>query len=80
MVLTEEGLSFTAKDRKGNDMENLYTIPEAAKKTRMSQAWWRMKVYQKKLRFLRIGRRVLIPESTITSLLAESVIDLRQSS
>ncbi|MGD0399754.1 MAG: helix-turn-helix domain-containing protein [Syntrophobacteraceae bacterium] len=59
-------------------METLYTIPEAAEKTRMSQAWWRMMIFQKKIKHLKIGRRVLIPESTIQDLFSAAIVKPRR--
>jgi excisionase family DNA binding protein len=58
----------------------LYTIPEASTKTRMSNAWIRKKIYQREIRYLKIGRRVFIPESTIDKILKESVVEPRNNS
>jgi len=43
----------------------LFTIAEAAAYTRMSQSWWRQRIFRQEIRFVRIGRRVLIPRSTL---------------
>ena len=53
----------------------LLTVNEAAEATRMSTSWIRMKVFRKELTFLKIGRRVLIPQSTIDDLLAQAVVE-----
>ena len=58
----------------------IYTIPEAATATRMSTAWYRKKIFQREIRYLKIGRRVFIPESTIEKILKESVVEPRHSS
>lgn len=55
----------------------LYTIAEAAEETRMSQAWWRKKIFQKDIRYLRIGRRVFIPQSTIEEILNKAIVEPR---
>ena len=53
----------------------LYTIPEAAKKLRMSTAWMRQKIFRKEIKHLKIGRRVFIPESTVKEILEQSVVE-----
>ena len=58
----------------------LLTIIEAAELSRMSPAWWRQKVFRKEIRFLKVGRRVLIPRSTIDELLTESIVEPRNQS
>lgn len=55
--------------------ERLNTIVEAVEKTRMSSSWWRQQIYQKKIRYLKIGRRVFIPDSTIEELIRRSIIE-----
>ena len=60
-------------------MEKIYTVPEAAKISRMSIPWWRQKVLQKKVRFLKVGSRVLIPESTIDEIFNRSAVEPRDS-
>ncbi|MGO9566876.1 MAG: helix-turn-helix domain-containing protein [Desulfomonilaceae bacterium] len=55
----------------------LLNIQEAAKETRMSPSWWRMMVFKRAIKFLKIGRRVLIPRSTIDELLNQSVVEPR---
>jgi len=53
----------------------LYTISEASQKVRMSPAWWRQKIFRKEIKYLKIGRRVFIPKSTIEEILERSVVD-----
>ena len=53
----------------------LLTITEAAKLTRLSTAWWRTRIFRKEVRFLKVGRRVFIPQSTIDDLLNQSVVE-----
>lgn len=56
------------------DME-LLTVIEAAKISRLSAAWWRQRIFRKEIRFLKVGRRVLIPKSTVEELLIQSVVE-----
>lgn len=46
-------------------MENLLTVKEAAAVSRMSESWWRQRIFREEVPFVRIGRKVLIPESTV---------------
>lgn len=50
------------------------TVGEAAAKLRMSPAWIRMKIFKKEICFMKIGRRVFIPESTITEIIDQSFV------
>jgi len=52
-----------------------YTVKEAAEKSKMSVAWWRKMIFEKKLRHLRIGNRVFIPETTIEELFKNGVVE-----
>ena len=59
----------------------LYTVREAAAMTRMSASWWRQRIFFRQIRFLKIGRRVLIPRETIDELLVgvgEGIEGMRQ--
>jgi len=56
-------------------MEKIYTIKEASGLSKMSVAWWRRKILLKEIRYLKIGRRVLIPESTINNLFESAVVE-----
>jgi excisionase family DNA binding protein len=55
----------------------LLNVNEAARLTGMSTSWWRMKIFKKEIRFLKLGRRVLIPRSTIDELLTQSIVEPR---
>ena len=59
---------------------NLLTIPEAAKETRMSISWWRQQVFFKKIKYLKVGRKVLIPRQVIEDMLAKAVVEPRETS
>jgi len=51
----------------------LLTVIEAAELTRMSPGWWRQKVFRKEIRFLKVGRRVLIPKATVEEILTQAI-------
>ncbi len=55
----------------------LLTISEAAKMTRMSASWWRQRVFRKEIDYLKIGRSVRIPRSTVDEVLRSSRVDAR---
>ena len=55
--------------------ESLNTIEEASKKTKMSVSWWRQKISAREIRFVRLGRRVFIPEDTIQKILHEGMVE-----
>ena len=50
-----------------------HSVPKASEKLQMSQSWLRQQIYQKKIRYLKIGRRVFIPQSTIDEILSQSI-------
>ncbi|MFH1629662.1 MAG: helix-turn-helix domain-containing protein [Pseudomonadota bacterium] len=54
------------------------TIPEAAERSRMSEAWWRAQIFQKKITHLKIGRRTFIPEKTLEELFKKSIVKPRE--
>jgi len=56
---------------------DLFNVKEAAELTRMSQSWWRQRVFRNEVRFLKIGSRVLIPKSTVDDLLEGSIVEAR---
>lgn len=58
----------------------LLTVKEAAEKTKMSVGWWRQRVFHNDVRFLKIGRRVLIPQSTIEEIISKSIVEPRPDS
>jgi len=55
--------------------EKLYSIPEAADRSRLSVSWWRQRIFQREIRFVKVGRRVLIPEATINELIEKGVVE-----
>lgn len=55
--------------------EKHFTIEEAAKLSRMSVSWWRQKVSGREVRYLKIGRRVFVPESTLHKMFSDAVIE-----
>jgi len=55
--------------------EPIHSIPDARKRVPMSMAWWRQKVFRKEIKYLKIGGRVFIPESTIVELLKKAVVE-----
>lgn len=59
--------------------QKLYNIPEAADRSRLSQSWWRKRIFQKEVRFIKVGRRVLIPESTINELIEKGAVEPKNS-
>lgn len=52
-----------------------YTIKEAAEKSRMSVSWWRLLIYEKKIKYRKLGRRVFIPRSTYNKVMSDAVIE-----
>ena len=54
---------------------NLLTVPEAAEATRMSVGWWRQRIFNRDVRFLKIGGKVLVPHSTIEEILSQSGVE-----
>jgi hypothetical protein len=52
-----------------------YTIAEAAKISRMSAAWWRKQVFEKRVRHLKVGARVFIPEQTLSDLFQSGIVE-----
>ncbi len=53
----------------------LLTINEAASVSRMSPSWWRQKIFRREIKFLKLGRSVRIPRSTLDEILREGMID-----
>lgn len=64
----------------GHRMSNYLTVREAAKATKMSEGWWRQRIFHKDVRFLKVGNKVLIPKSTIDSILSNAVVEPRADS
>jgi len=67
------------EDKEINDggIMELLTIAEAAQLTRMSSSWWRQKVFRREIDYLKIGRSVKIPKSTVDELLENSQVKAR---
>lgn len=57
--------------------EELLTVAEAAQVTRLSVAWWRQAIFQRKVRFVKLSRRVLIPRSTVRQLIRGGTVEPR---
>jgi excisionase family DNA binding protein len=55
--------------------DDLLTVAYAAKKTAMSISWWRSAIRERKVRFVRIGGRVLIPRSVIHDLIKDGTVE-----
>jgi hypothetical protein len=45
-----------------------YTIKEAAEISKMSESWWRQAILKNKVLYYKIGKKIFIPEETITGL------------
>ena len=56
-------------------MEEMHDIKQAAAITKVSVGWWRERIFNKKIRFVRMGRRILIPDSTIYDLISKGVVE-----
>lgn len=54
--------------------EKKYTVREASEESGMSVSWWRQKCFQRKIVYLKIGRKVLIPESTLQEVMRNAVV------
>jgi len=53
----------------------LHTVPEAAETTRLSPSWWRKAIFQKRVRYVKLGGRVFIPQATIEKLILSGVVE-----
>ncbi len=53
----------------------LLTVGEAANQTKMSVAWWRMRIFRKEIQFVKLGRRVLIPQETVDEMVRRGVVE-----
>lgn len=45
--------------------ERRFSVNEAARLSGMSAAWWKNKIFKREVRFLKVGGRNFIPESTL---------------
>jgi len=57
-----------------------FTVAEAAKQLRMSTAWVRQKIFKKEIRYLKIGRRVFIPRTTVEDIIGGAIVEPRRTS
>ena len=55
--------------------DDLLTVPHAAKKIGLSVSWMRAAIRKRRLRFVRIGGRVLIPKSAIDDLITAGTVE-----
>jgi excisionase family DNA binding protein len=51
--------------------EKNYTIKEVAEQSRLSVSRWRQRISKKEMRYLKIGRRVFVPESTLQKMFTD---------
>jgi len=56
--------------------EKHYTIKEAVEQSRLSVSWWQQKISKKEIRYLKIGRRVFVPESTLQKMFTDAVVEI----
>ena len=50
----------------------LLTIAEASKMSRMSQAWWRQRIFKGEVEHVKLGRRVFIKESYLKNMIEKN--------
>jgi excisionase family DNA binding protein len=50
----------------------MLSVKEAAALSGMSEGWWRARIFRKEVPFHKIGRRVLISEEDVRSMLEQS--------
>jgi excisionase family DNA binding protein len=55
--------------------ERLYTCADAGEATGTTERFWRGLVEQKRVRYVKLGKFVRIPESAISQLLAEGTVE-----
>ena len=53
----------------------LISIEDAAAKTRTNVVFRRARIFRKELRFVKLGRRVLIPQETVDELIKRGVVE-----
>ena len=77
LTISEKNVSLRKKNTiydTGVRIMRHLTIPEAAERSRMSEAWWRSKVFHKEVEHVKIGRRVFIREQTIDQLFERGLV------
>ena len=55
--------------------EKHYTIKEVAEQSRLSVSRWRQRISKKEMRYLKIGRRVFVPESTLQKMFTDRIVE-----
>ena len=55
--------------------EKHYTIKEVAEQSRLSVSWWRQRISKKEMWYLKIGRRVFVPESTLQKMFTDGIVE-----
>jgi excisionase family DNA binding protein len=55
--------------------EKHYTIKEVAEQSRLSVSRWRQRISKKEMRYLKIGRRVFVPESTLQKMFTDGIVE-----
>ena len=58
--------------------ERLYTCAEAGEATHTTERFWRGLVDQRRVRYLKLGKFVFVPESAINELLAQGMVEPTQ--
>lgn len=59
----------------GGAPERLFTVAEAAEVLRTSERFPRRLIAERRIRFIRIGRHVRIPESALRELIAAGLVE-----
>ncbi len=59
-----------------NDPKPL-TVTEAAEQTNMSISWWRRMIFERRIKHIKIGRKILIPTEVVEDLLKNSIVNAR---
>ncbi len=57
----------------------IMSVKQAAEATGMSCSYWRQKIFRKEIRFVKLGRRVLIPKATVEQMLNDSIVEPKAS-
>jgi len=54
--------------------EKNYSIAESSEKIGMSPSWFRQKISQREIKFLRLGGRIFITGETLINLMRDAVV------
>jgi hypothetical protein len=60
-----------------DENEAMFTVGESSKLSRMSESWWRQKIFLRQVRHVKIGSRVFIPRSTISEIIRKGIVEPR---